>query len=426
VVCTPCHRANGAVESPFDHTAFFPLAGGPHAGLACSQCHPGGDFAARRGATCITCHGPQHGGLVVCTLCHRANGAVQSPFGHTVFFPLAGGPHAALACAQCHPGGDFVARRGATCTTCHGLGHGRQTICAPCHTANGAVESPFDHTAFFPLAGGPHAGLACSQCHPGGDFAARRGATCTTCHGPRHGGLVVCTPCHGATGAVKSPFDHRAFFPLAGGPHAALACSQCHPGGNFVAQRGATCTTCHGPQHGGLTTCVPCHSANGTVDHTTFFELVGAHTALACSACHGTPFHKASGTHCVDCHGIHHGDQTQCDDCHTTTAFVPTRKPITHPAPIELGVQHSMRSCRLCHTELIFNAPTRPCSDCHTPPHVGPDDCLSCHMPTVWTDLHFTHAAVGPHSLQEFTCTQCHVGFDFTIPRAQICITCHW
>jgi hypothetical protein len=235
----------------------------------------------------------------------------------------------------------------------------------------------------------------------------------------------VCTPCHAANGAVHYPFDHAKFMPLAGGPHASLACVQCHPGGDYVAQRGATCVTCHGPQHGGLTKCSPCHLANGFVDHATLFPLVGAHATLACTACHGSPFHPALGTACVDCHGVQHGNQTLCGDCHTPTAFIPT-KAIAHPLPIILGAEHRSRPCRLCHPDLLFNAAPRPCSDCHTAPHVGPSDCVRCHMPTAWTDISFTHPNIDPHSVQEFTCDQCHVGHDFTRPRSQICITCHW
>ena len=427
VVCTPCHAANGAVVfSREDHTPFFPLAGGPHADLACSKCHSDGDYAARRGATCITCHGPQHGGLVVCRLCHAANGTVVfNRTDHTAFFPLAGGPHADLACSRCHPTGDFSEQLGSTCTTCHGLGHGRQVVCAPCHGTNGAVIYPFDHTPFFQLAGGPHATLACVQCHPSGVYKDRRGAVCTTCHGLGHGRQVACAPCHAANGAVIYPFDHTLFFQLAGGPHAALACVQCHPSGVYSDRRGATCIICHGPQHGGLTACTSCHAANGTADHTPLFELVGFHTTLACSACHGDPFHPAPGTNCVDCHGVHHGNQTQCDLCHTTDAFVP-HKPIVHPAPIVLGPEHSSRPCQLCHPTLTFNLPNKPCSDCHTPPHVGPLDCFRCHMPTVWTDLaKFTHPSIFPHDTGAFDCIQCHVGYNFTLPRSQICSTCH-
>ena len=421
--CARCHDPVSGWDNPsFNHEAVFRIAG-RHLRLTCYQCHPRGDFASTSPA-CVSCHGVRHGGLRDCARCHTVAGFLPSTFRHSTVFRLSGGPHANLACGRCHPGSRFAQVRGETCVACHGPQHGGLVDCRRCHTSSGAVKSRFDHSAFLPLARGPHASLACTRCHPGGDFVAQRGATCITCHGPQHGGLVVCTPCHRSNGAVRTSFDHSA-FPLAGGPHASLACTRCHPGGNFVAQRGATCTTCHGLRHGGLTTCVPCHAANGFVDHSAFFELVGAHTSLACTACHGSPFHAASGTNCVDCHGVRHGNQTLCGDCHETTAFVPT-KPIVHPAPIVLGTQHRMRSCRLCHPQLVFNDPTRPCSDCHTPPHVGPADCLRCHMPTVWTEVDFTHPDVLPHSLQEFACNECHVGGDFTIPREQICVTCHF
>ena len=421
--CGQCHVPIGWIFRKPQPAGHLTLAGG-HSGLSCLDCHNRANgYPTPR--MCVDCHGVHHGGLTNCAQCHDpSSGWKPVGFDHSAVFKIEG-RHIGLACAQCHPNGRF-ANTSSACVSCHGAHHGGLTDCAQCHSFAGFYLTTFDHSTVFPLARGPHATLECGRCHRGDDFAAQLGATCVTCHGLPHGsGIVDCRQCHAANGAVKSPFDHTAFFPLAGGPHAALACTQCHPHDDFAAQLGATCVTCHSLPHGsGLATCVPCHAANGAVDHSTFFELVGAHTTLSCSACHGTPFHAAAGTNCVDCHGIHHGDQTQCDECHTTTAFEPT-KPITHPDPIVLGPEHSARPCQLCHTDLIFNEPTRPCSDCHTCPHVGPLDCRSCHMPTVWTDLHFTHPPLYAHSLQEFTCIQCHVGYNFTIPRAQICTECH-
>jgi hypothetical protein len=217
-------------------------------------------------------------------------------------------------------------------------------------------------------------------------------------------------------------------FPLSPGPHARLACTRCHYKLQYAKVKGDTCVGCHGPKHGGFRVCTPCHSRTGAVvaiDHNRFFPLVGAHTRLACTACHGSPFKRAPGVNCVNCHGVKHGNQTLCGTCHTTTAFVPT-KAITHPAPISLGAKHSARSCTLCHPTLTFNAATKPCRDCHTAPHVGPTDCLRCHWPTVWTDTHFSHPALANgHGPADGLCSDCHSTGDFTVAPGWTGCVCH-
>lgn len=164
-------------------------------------------------------------------------------------------------------------------------------------------------------------------------------------------------------------------------------------------------------------------------NHDIFFPLVGAHTSLACSACHGTPFRPAPGRRCVDCHGVKHGNQTACDNCHTTTAFSPI-KAITHPNGIRLAGHHgSLSGCAECHhTPLDFGSAPNACttSGCHVVPHVGPSDCLRCHSPVAsWLDLHFTHPSILPHTPAEFRCYFCHEGNNFTLPRSVICVICH-
>jgi hypothetical protein len=161
------------------------------------------------------------------------------------------------------------------------------------------------------------------------------------------------------------------------------------------------------------------------VDHSRFFALTGRHAALACTRCHGAAFNPHPGTHCVDCHGVKHGNQTQCGNCHTTSAFAPA-KAITHPSPISLGAQHRSRACTLCHPTLTFSAATKPCRDCHTAPHVGPTDCIRCHRPTVWSDLHFSHPGLADgHGPGDGACTDCHIGGDFTNTAGWIGCSCH-
>lgn len=340
-------------------TGHLSLLGG-HSKLNCLDCHAQAK-AATQPRTCVSCHGPHHGGLTDCGMCHDpANGWTPGAFDHSVFFRITG-RHTKLQCTQCHPGGRFAGTSPA-CVSCHGTHHGGLTACSECHTTARFKPSTFRHSSEFNLAGGPHAKLACSRCHPGNLYAHVKGNTCLGCHGPQHGGLTRCTPCHASNGAVIYPFDHTPFFPLAGGPHANLACTSCHPGNDFVGARGKTCLTCHGPKHGGFTNCSQCHVANGAI-----------------------------------------------------------ASPLHHPAPIVLGAQHASRPCSLCHTGFVFTA-NRACSDCHTTPHVGPTDCLRCHRPTVWTELHFDHPATFHYPYAPSpSCLDCHPGRDYTHASCTLC-----
>ena len=81
--------------------------------------------------------------------------------------------------------------------------------------------------------------------------------------------------------------------------------------------------------------------------------------------------------------------------------------PIVHPdSAVPLGPSHAWPNpCTRCHPSNVFNTPTTPCSSCHTAPHVGPTDCLTCHWPTVWSDTHFTHPDMpggAPHTSTSF------------------------
>ncbi len=394
-----------------------------HGTIGCSRCHREG--SAPPSPKCGDCHLAPHGGWTSCVACHVPLTWLMRrpvPANH---LSLLGG-HSNLVCFDCHTKAQTpVPPR--TCTNCHGTKHGGLTDCGKCHApANGWKPGSFDHSVFFRITG-RHTRLTCTQCHPRARFAGTP-AFCSGCHGSKHGGLTNCAKCHTTSGFKPSTFRHSSVFPLSPGPHARLACTRCHYKLQYAKVKGDTCVGCHGPQHGGFRTCTPCHSRTGaivSVDHNRFFPLTGAHTRLACAACHGTPFKPAPGVNCVDCHGVKHGNQTQCGTCHTTTAFSPI-KAITHPAPISLGAKHSARPCALCHPTLIFNAPTKPCADCHTAPHVGPTDCLRCHRPTVWTEVHFTHATLANgHGPWDGLCTDCHIGGNFTNIDGWVGCVCH-
>jgi hypothetical protein len=196
------------------------------------------------------------------------------------------------------------------------------------------------------------------------------------------------------------------------------------------------CTGCHGTAHGGLTACQDCHTTAGfkpsTFVHATRFELVGIHGDLSCNACH--PNYKyavnigdGTGT-CDSCHDGPHGTQyTNCEMCHTPSRWSAIILE-EHPGEIRLGTAHSERPCTLCHPTLRFSddAP-RACESCHIAdiPHVGPTACLDCHRPTTWSEVHFTHPAIGVHEERPWLnqyCLRCHPGPDFTQVE---CTSCH-
>jgi len=397
--CEKCHGTSSWKDITYTHKDPT-FDNGMHPVLGCSNCHVTGESLPTGGCAAPACHPRKapHGGWLQCGACHTTLAwSLRKPVPEK-HLSLAGG-HAKLKCLQCHNMAVTpVPARG--CVDCHGVHHGGLRDCAQCHDpARGWKPKPgWDHSQFFPIVGA-HKRLQCTQCHQNGRFAGTP-RWCSGCHGSKHGGLTACGSCHTTSYFKPSTFSHNSVWPRTGA-HAKLACYKCHAGNLYANVKGTHCVDCHGAHHGGLKACASCHTTSAfkpsTFKHSKVFPLVGAHATLACSKCHvGGAFSKAKGTHCVDCHGVKHGNQTQCQNCHTTSAFSPT-KPITHPLPVVLGPAHAWpQPCTRCHPTLIFNAPTRTCETCHagTVPHTGPTHCTDCHRPTTWTDVHFTHPAI--------------------------------
>lgn len=434
--CETCHDTVSWNNVKYSHkdTSFD---NGMHPVLGCTTCHTAENPMPTGGCAASACHARKspHGGWADCGKCHTTLAwGLRKPI-PTNHLSLAGG-HSTLTCFQCHtkPVEPAVAR---TCVDCHGPHHGGLRNCQDCHDpGRGWKPKPgFNHNQFFQLVGA-HRSLQCAQCHKNGVFAGTP-RFCSGCHGSKHGGLTDCGRCHTTSSFEPSTFSHSSVFRLTGA-HTRLACSRCHPGGVFARVAGTACVDCHGPHHGGLKACASCHTTTSfkpsTFKHSKVFALTGAHASLACTKCHaGGAFAKVKGTHCVDCHGVKHGNQTQCQNCHTTTNFTTPKPVIAHPAPVPLGTFHSNTTrCNFCHPGLIFNAPTTTCVTCHAAdvPHVGPSNCIQCHWPTTWSDTHFTHAAIpgGVHTSTSFGgyptgCTiSCHPGPNF---NTYSCSACH-
>jgi len=255
--CERCHFPTGWSGANFTH-AFFPLTGG-HAGLACTECHPGNDFRPIP-SDCFSCHSDEFTGAPNhvagnyshdCLKCHSRSTWEGARFDHS-FFPLSGG-HSGLTCVQCHTSGTTGPIPN-TCISCHSddytsapnhVASNYSQVCTQCHSTSRWEGATIDHS-FFPLTQG-HSGLTCIQCHTSGTTGPIPD-TCISCHqddyngAPNHvaGGYAQdCTQCHSRTSWEGATFNHTQ-FPLTG-KHA-VACNQCHTGGNTST---FTCLTCH-------------------------------------------------------------------------------------------------------------------------------------------------------------------------------------
>ncbi|MBI5230839.1 MAG: hypothetical protein HY876_01615 [Coriobacteriales bacterium] len=485
--CAKCHypaRFWNVDESKISH-AFFPF-GKAHSRVKCLQCHPALQFVGII-PECAACHGANHGFRSNCTRCHSVylGGWKVKHFNHD-FYPLSG-VHAAFECGSCHPSRtvrlrdpnvpqgtygplmkastqiQFVGVR-PTCQNCHGVPHGDclSVNCYECHNTADFNDVDFNHRDVWQFYTGAHTRLACSKCHAGGvKFCSFKGKTCPKCHGLRHGFTSdVCTRCHNTSSWSSIHFNHRKVWPLYTGAHARVGCGACHPGNKFVPAPSDTCSNCHGAPHGQCLSnqgvgCVVCHDTSSwedvDFDHRDYWvNWTGAHTSLPCSTCHpgGIEFcelQSGQNTNCSapGCHGGQHGfaDNTSnsvCQNCHSTSAFWPLESSFSHPVP--LGGFHSqgnVRSdgssrCNLCHPSYNFVDSPRPCQDCHADdvPHGScfqTRNCIQCHWPTTWSDLHFTHPQEildeHPPDVAD-DCNNCHPGGDFCEDNLT-CTPCH-
>jgi hypothetical protein len=275
--CAACHSNARSSFTPavfFNHNDYF-VRTGRHATLPCSDCHPHNLYAHVIGGgshQCVSCHGPQHGGLTNCAACHTTRGFQFTSFNHNSVFPLTG-QHAVLAaqhkCSTCHPGGiTFAKTITANCTSCHlaQTPHEAQfSNCGECHTPAGVdvVTSFPGHP--IPLAG-HHASSPCADCHTNLHFTTFKACDSSGCHGA--GGVVFpdqhigpsgvdCITCHYPEASFTSNhFAHPAILNFAGtapSPHNMFSfgiypagCAVCHPSSSSVPDlNGHQCASCH-------------------------------------------------------------------------------------------------------------------------------------------------------------------------------------
>jgi hypothetical protein len=461
--CSACHTAEGwsVLRKPlaFKHgakTGFFLT--GAHTSVACTSCHThlGFDGPVVKQNECASCHTDVHQGRMLqdCAECHSTTSFRQVD-GQRIHartsFPLTGA-HRQLTCEACHvtdAGGAF-SRVDPECASCHmkdyqgartvnHLTSGFPTTCTVCHnTLTWNDTRGFDHASVargYALIGA-HAIIPCASCHRAGDmaplFTPANQNDCVTCHQPdydrAHSGTsfpTTCLSCHDQSSWKNvGSFDHGLTGFQLQGAHASLACSSCHAsdGTSLLFPKPASqqdCVACHqadyNREHAGSgfpTTCLSCHNqsswGNATVDHAALsggFQLVGAHTTLACTACHAVPgytllFPKpASQNDCVTCHQTQfnsaHGGQgypNTCAMCHTVSAWTPST--FDHDSqyfPIYSGTHQGRWST---------------CADCHTvPSDFSSFSCLTCHSQSS-TDPN--HTGVKGYVYASSACYSCH------------------
>ena len=178
--CEKCHNVNGWQQASdgFDHQKTrFPLKG-KHRQVECEQCHQLDQFKGIPFAECRDCHTDQHDGQFAqdCVSCHGETGWKPTSFEHERSRFKLRGQHVEVACAECHPQGNYKPLETA-CMACHADPHqgqfaiedpewGHFTVdCGLCHTVEQWVAVNFDHDRSAFKLDGAHVEVSCEKCH---------------------------------------------------------------------------------------------------------------------------------------------------------------------------------------------------------------------------------------------------------------------
>ncbi len=330
--------------------------------------------------------------------------------------------------------------------------------CSQCHTPMRGVEA-----------------VRCEACHA--DIGAERAGR-TGLHGRLVGG-ERCGTCHldhrgrafDTAAAGLANFDHATTgFSLA--RHAenydgsAMDCAACHTAAGYAVGP-TTCYDCHAGHAGQEMAdhqqafgadCTACHDGvdkTSKFDHAkTHFPLEGAHSTLACLACHqGSSALQDTPVACGGCHAepqVHAGEfSTQCDECHSTSAWKPARlagaafdhaKTRFHLDTHRRNYDGRPFTCGACHAGAggkisdITRFSDQACVNCHVQGQAAfmtkhlqtfGRGCRDCHDGTGNT-RNFDHNTVfvldGAHA--PLQCAACHVDHKFK-GLGKDCVSCH-
>lgn len=435
--CKQCHNEKAWTQvdkQRFDHAKTrYPLLG-KHQSVQCAKCH--GEPAKWRGiefSTCTNCHKDPHKGRFegACTGCHVETGWKDLHMQRTAHPGLSiMGGHTSVKCETCHDRKiDEPPSKGARCVGCHVPVHEAKfgNNCAECHKsiqwmglADAVGRQAHDQTAF--VLRDKHGRVACTDCHSPKLSANKRFRQltfdrCVACHQDSHQGEFSardggeCASCHDERGFSPTRFGVEAHastrFALLG-QHVTVACASCHvaprPRLDWRMDKQA-CAQCHENPHGAQFDtemkaggCAHCHNAKDwkqpNIDHSSW-PLTGAHSNAACASCHhmseadakagrGASY-RGAPRECEGCHEDVHKGQFRlsepvrsCKDCHTTTAF--QIESFDHQARTGFALEgkHERVGCPKCHgSETLRNGEAvrrfrlgyDKCRDCHADPH---------------------------------------------------------
>ncbi len=441
--CGSCHGlTTWKKDVKFDHfkDTQYELIG-KHKTTSCAKCHvPSKDkpiykWPNLKKQQCLSCHEDYHKkniNLPIKNDCLKCHAPTQETwkipeFNHAITGYVLKGKHAALKCTDCHKINLKLEKKDYQWT-------GLKTACASCH----------------------------KDIHEYGDFKSQRNPTpykCETCHNEKSWKEVT-------------DFQHnRDTRFIITGKHLNLQCNKCHIRPkqevpvrqyHWEALESKTCENCHKNPHLNSFSkealarkCTACHSADGwktsptrinkDFNHDeTRFKIDGAHTPLACNACHIKSgqqvfkFPSFEKKFCIDCHRTPHKEQfnesTQeksCVDCHNTVKFNQL-KPFDHnEVHFKLTGQHAKIKCDACHVKTNIELPVKPprpmhkymfpgvtnktCISCHQDIHRGllGNDCQKCHMEESWKKINFDHNKMSRFPLRDkhadVKCSKCHV-----------------
>jgi hypothetical protein len=206
--------------------------------------------------------------------------------------------------------------------------------------------------------------------------------------------------------------------------------------GKSPAVSGASCRSCH-TEHKGRKADILGLDRESFDHHHSDFELRGAHTRLACEACHtsGEKYREAP-SECSTCHGeddVHKGRLgSDCAKCHGVDSWKQGRFDHSKTRfPLEQG--HADVACALCHPNQRYEKTPLDCRSCH-----GLDDahrgrfgqrCATCHTTRDWRSARFDHDREthfplrGAHA--KARCEACHKGVLHEEKLATDCYSCH-
>jgi hypothetical protein len=129
--------------------------------------------------------------------------------------------------------------------------------------------------------------------------------------------------------------------------------------------------------------------------------------------------------------------KVSCSTCHSTKGWQLDSSIYSfdhNRTKLALTGQHTLVSCRQCHTSLVFAEAKSECSECHIDVHQSTAglDCGRCHTPNSWlvndiTEIHqlSRFPLLGAHRMAD--CADCHKSETFVrfdVPGVN-CIDCH-